>query len=176
MEAGKPQWNLTLNENGRALGLDASDLASQMRASLYGARAQRQHRLRNEVTTLVRLPKEEREIANDIESLLIRTKDGGYAPLGSVANIEKIYAPSRIIRRKGQRLEKIGAEIVAEEDIPAVQIAVQDELLPELLGRYPGLVVAFGGEQEEIAESVSSLELGRGFALTAIYILLAVAF
>ena len=176
MEAGKPQWKLTLNENGRALGLDASDLASQMRSSLYGARAQRQHRLRNEVTTLVRLPKDEREKANDIESLLIQTKGGGYAPLGSVADIEKIYAPSRIIRRKGQRIEKIGAEILPEEAIPSVQKAVKDELVAELEGRYPGILIVFAGEQEEIAESVSSLELGTGFALTAIYILLAIAF
>lgn len=176
MEAGKPQWKLTLNENGRALGLDASDLASQMRSSLYGSRAQRQHRLRSEVITLVRLPKEEREKANDIENLMIRTQGGGYAPLGTVANIEKIYAPARIVRQKGLRVEKIGAEILPEEAIPAVQQAVKEELVSELQGRYPGLIISFGGEQEEIAESVSSLELGTGFALTAIYILLAIAF
>ncbi|MGJ8678902.1 efflux RND transporter permease subunit [Paraglaciecola sp.] len=176
MEAGKPQWKLTLNENGRALGLDPSELASQMRAALYGAKAQRQQRLSNDVITLVRLPREERERANDIESLMIRTKGGGYAPLGSVADINKVYAPSRIIRRDGQRIEKIGAEIQDEEAIPAVQQAVQEQLVPELAARYPTLKLVFAGDQEKIAESVSSLELGTGFALTAIYILLAIAF
>lgn len=176
MEEGKPQWKLSLNENGRALGLNAADLSSQMRASLYGARAQRQHRLRNEVTTLVRLPQSERADVNQIESLLIRTKAGGYAPLGSVANIDKILAPSFIRRRAGQRVEKVGAEILPEENIPAVSVAVRDYLIPELEGRYPGIKVVFGGEQEQIAESVSRLELGTGFALVAIYILLAIAF
>ena len=176
MEEGKPQWKLTLNDNGRALGLDAVDLASQMRASLYGARAQRQHRLRNQVTTLVRLPKHERADVNKIESMLIRTKAGGYAPLGSVANINKVLAPSYIFRRQGQRIEKVGAEILPEKNIPAVVKMVQTYLVPELEGRYPGIKVGFGGEQEEIAESVSRLELGTGFALAAIYILLAIAF
>jgi multidrug efflux pump subunit AcrB len=176
MEEGKPEWKLKLNENGRSLGLDAADLASQMRASLYGAKAQRQHRLRNEVTTLVRLPREEREVANDIESLLIQTKGGGYAPLGSVATIEKVLAPSRIQRRKGQRIETVGAEVLPEEAIPAVTQAVKSHLVTELEGRYPGLTIHFGGNQEQIAESVSSLELGTGFALAAIYILLAIAF
>ncbi|WNC68189.1 efflux RND transporter permease subunit [Thalassotalea nanhaiensis] len=176
MEEGKPEWKLKLNENGRSLGLDAADLAAQMRASLYGARAQRQHRLRNEVTTLVRLPREEREVANNIESLLIHTKGGGYAPLGSVATIEKVLAPSRINRRKGQRIETVGAEVLPEEAIPAVTQAVHAHLVTELEGRYPGLTVHFGGNQEQIAESVSSLELGTGFALAAIYILLAIAF
>lgn len=176
MEEGKPQWKLKLNENGRSLGLDASDLASQMRASLYGSRAQRQHRLRNQVTTLVRLPKSEREAANNIESLLIRTKGGGYAPLGSVATIEKILAPARIFRRKGQRLESVGAEILPEEAIPGVTMSVKDYLVPELESRYPSLTIYFGGNQEQIAESVSSLELGSGFALAGIYILLAIAF
>jgi multidrug efflux pump subunit AcrB len=176
MEEGKPQWKLSLNENGRALGLNAADLSTQMRASLYGARAQRQHRLRNEVTTLVRLPEDERADVNQIESLLIRTKAGGYAPLVSVAEIDKILAPSYIRRRAGQRVEKVGAEILPEENIPAVSMAVKNYLIPELEGRYPGIKVVFGGEQEQIAESVSRLELGTGFALVGIYILLAIAF
>lgn len=176
MEEGKPQWKLSLNENGRSLGLDATELAAQMRASLYGARAQRQHRLRNQVTTLIRLPEHERGDVNKIESLLIRTKTGGYAPLGSVATINKVLAPGFILRRKGQRVEKVGAEILPEENIPAVANMVKNYLVPELQGRYPGIKVVFGGDQEEIADSVSRLELGTGFALVAIYILLAIAF
>lgn len=176
MEEGKPQWKLVLNENGRALGLNATDLSNQMRSSLYGARAQRQHRLRNEVTTLVRLPESERADVNKIESMLIHTKGGGYAPLGSVATINKVLAPSFILRRKGQRVEKIGAEILSEENIPAVTQVVKDYLIPELEGRYPGINVVFGGDQEEIANSVSRLELGAWFALSGIYILLAIAF
>ncbi len=176
MEEGKPQWKLTLNENGRALGLDAVDLSSQMRASLYGARAQRQHRLRNQVTTLVRLPEDERGDVNKIESVLIRTQAGGYAPLASVATINKVLAPAYIIRRKGQRVERVGAEIIPEENIPAVAQTVRNYLVPELEGRYPGIKVVFGGDQEEIADSVSRLELGTGFALSGIYILLAIAF
>ena len=176
MEEGKPQWKLVLNENGRSLGLDAVDLSNQLRASLYGARAQRQHRLRNQVTTLVRLPQNERADVNKIESMLVRTKAGGYAPLGSVAVINKVLAPAYIIRRKGQRVEKVGAEILPEENIPAVANMVQDYLVPELEGRYPGIKVVFGGDQEEIAKSVSRLELGTWFALAGIYILLAIAF
>ena len=176
MEDGKPQWKLVLNENGRSLGLDAVDLSDQMRASLYGARAQRQHRLRNQVTTLVRLPESERGDVNKIESMLVRTKAGGYAPLGSVATINKVLAPAFILRRKGQRVEKVGAEILPEENIPAVAKMVQDYLVPELEGRYPGIKVVFGGDQEEIANSVSRLELGTWFALAGIYILLAIAF
>ena len=176
MEEGKPQWKLSLNENGRSLGLNAADLSAQMRASLYGARAQRQHRLRNEVTTLVRLPKSERGDVNQIESLLIRTKEGGYAPLSSVANINKILAPSFIRRRGGQRIEKVGAEVLPTENIPAVTKVVTDYLVPELQGRYPGIKVVLAGDQENIAESVSRLEIGTGFALVGIYILLAIAF
>jgi len=176
MEEGKPQWKLTLNENGRSLGLDAVELSNQLRASLYGARAQRQHRLRNQVTTLVRLPQNERADVNKIESMLVKTKAGGYAPLGSVATINKVLSPAYIIRRKGQRVEKVGAEILPEENIPAVASMVQEYLVPELEGRYPGITVVFGGDQEEIAHSVSRLELGTWFALAGIYILLAIAF
>ncbi|GAC16561.1 efflux RND transporter permease subunit [Aliiglaciecola lipolytica] len=176
LEEGKPQWKLKLNENGRALGLKAADLGAQMRAALYGSRAQRQHRLSNQVTTLVRLPENERANANTIENIMIRTTGGGYAPLGSVAEIEKVLSPGSIFRRDGKRIEKVGADIEPEEAIPAVQASVQDNLVDELELRYPGLKVQFGGNQQKIADSVSSLELGTGFALSMIYILLAIAF
>ncbi len=176
MTDGKPQWKLKLNDNGRSLGLDTSGLSQQMRAALYGSRALRQHRDRNQVTALVRLPLEERQAATDIENLLIHTGEGGYAPLGEVAEIERLQAPARITRVKGQRLETVGAEIFPEEVIPAVADSVKTHLIPELEGRFPGLLVVFGGDQERIRESVSKLQLGTLFALAAIYCLLAIAF
>lgn len=78
---------------------------------LFAARSQRQHRLRNLITTLVRLPESGRGDVNKIESMLVRTKKtGGYAPLGGVATINKVLGPAIILRRKGQRVEKVGAE------------------------------------------------------------------
>ncbi|MFT6110022.1 MAG: multidrug efflux pump subunit AcrB, partial [Planctomycetota bacterium] len=59
--SGKQQLSISLTPEGRSLGLTAQNVASQLRASFYGAEALRQQRGRNEIKVLVRLPREERE-------------------------------------------------------------------------------------------------------------------
>lgn len=176
MEQGNPQWSLTLNENGQNLGLNGSDVAKQLRSALYGARVTRQHRGQNEVTVLVRLPLSERQNTGDIENLLISTGNGGFVPLMEVADISKTYSPATIKRYKNQRIEQLYIEIEDETKIPQVSGLIKNQLYSALTHQYTGLKVSMTGDQKEIAESVSRLELGSFFALTGIYILLAIAF
>ncbi|MEH6605504.1 MAG: efflux RND transporter permease subunit [Pseudomonadales bacterium] len=176
MTNGKPQWKLKLNENGRSLGLDAADLSKQLRTALYGARALRQHRGKNQVTVLVRLPLSERQAISDVENMLIRTGNGGYSPLYEVAEIETTFSASRIIRLDGDRIESLGVEVLPEEAVPAVGALLSEHLVPDLLAKYPALKVGYGGQQRQIKESISSLQIGAAFALGAIYCLLAIAF
>ncbi len=56
--SGKPQWDVELTDQGRSLGLEADDVAGQIRAAIYGSRALRQQRGNSEVTVLVRLTEE----------------------------------------------------------------------------------------------------------------------
>ena len=74
---GKPQWNLTITPEARSLGLTAADLGRQMRSTFWGAEALRQQRGRDMIRVMVRLPKSERISEYDIETLLIRTPEGG---------------------------------------------------------------------------------------------------
>ncbi|AAZ26221.1 efflux RND transporter permease subunit [Colwellia psychrerythraea] len=176
MEQGNPQWSLTLNENGQSLGFNGSDVAKQLRSSLYGARVTRQHRGQNEVTVLVRLPLRERQSSGDIENLLISTGDGGFVPLNEIANISKTYSPATIKRYKNQRIEQLYIEVEDETKTPQVNDFIHQQLTLRLTRQFAGLKVSMSGDQKEIAQSVSKLELGTLFALTGIYILLAIAF
>ncbi len=173
---GKSQWELKLNEHGRALNLNADDVARQVRHSLYGARAIRQQRLRNEVTVLVRLPETERRFAGDIERLLITTPDGSFVPLMEIADITKTRAPARINRRDGQRIVRVTADVQPRRQTPAVMADVSANLIPQLEIQYPGLHINYRGRQADAAESASALQIGMLMTLLIIYALLAIPF
>ena len=173
---GKPQWDIQLNEQGRSLGLNAREVASQVRAALYGARAVRQQRGKNEVTVLVRLPESERQYQTDIEQLTIVTPSGARVPLQQIANLEKTIAPTIIQRKSSQRLVSVSAAVEPRSLIPNLQATLAEDYLPEFKQKYPSLKIGYGGRQQDEQESKSSLLQGLIFTLMGIYILLAVPF
>ncbi|UXD87232.1 efflux RND transporter permease subunit [Thalassolituus hydrocarboniclasticus] len=173
---GKPQWDIELNERGRSLGLEADVVAQQIRAALYGARALRQQRERNEVTVLVRLPQEERAFSADIERLMILTPQGGYVPLADIAILHKELSPASISRRDGRQVVTVTAEVEPREQIPAVMGVLREEAFADLRAKYPTLDFDFRGRQADTQESMSSLQLYGFFAMLLIYVLLAIPF
>ena len=173
---GKPQWEIELNAAGRSLGLDATSVSSQVRSALYGARALRQQRDTSEVTTLVRLPFEERMFASDVESLLIQTPAGGYVPLADIADFHKELSPSQIRRRDGNRIITITAEVEPRKMIPAVMSVLREDIFPQLREVYPDIHIDFRGRQADTSETVNSLMVYGALSLLLIYSLLAIPF
>ncbi|MCB2386870.1 efflux RND transporter permease subunit [Thalassolituus alkanivorans] len=173
---GKPQWDIELNERGRSLGLEADVVAQQIRAALYGARALRQQRERNEVTVLVRLPQEELAFSADIERLMILTPQGGYVPLADIAILHKELSPASISRRDGRQVVTVTAEVEPREQVPAVMAVLREEAFADLRAKYPTLDFDFRGRQADTQESMSSLQLYGFFAMLLIYVLLAIPF
>ncbi len=173
---GKPQWDIELNERGRSLGLEADAVAQQIRAALYGARALRQQRERNEVTVLVRLPQEARAFSADIERLMILTAQGGYVPLADIAVLHKELSPASISRRDGRQVVTVTAEVEPREQVPAVMGVLREEAFADLRTKYPTLDFDFRGRQADTQESMSSLQLYGFFAMLLIYVLLAIPF
>ena len=174
--SGKPKWDIELNENGRSLGLTASNVADQVRNNLYGARALRQQRGKNEVTVLVRLPEEERQYQHDISNLLIVTPAGGRVPLQSIATLKKGTSAAQIQRKNGSQVVNISAAVEPRAMIPSVQTSLQEQFLPSLLAKYPSVSMVYGGRQADNQKSMGSLKQGLWFALIGIYILLAIPF
>ena len=173
---GKPQWEIELNSAGRSLGLNATAVSSQVRHALYGARALRQQREKNEVTALVRLPLNERLYAADIENLLIQTPGGGYVPLIEIAHLNKQLSPSQIRRRDGDRIITVTAEVEPRRMIPAVMGVLRDDIFPQFKQKYPNVDVGFRGRQADTSETITSLKIYGAFALLLIYSLLAIPF
>lgn len=175
--SGKPQLDFTLLPNARTLGLTATDVARQLRASFYGSEALREQRGRNELRVMVRLPEEERTSEFDVEQLRVKTLAGGFVPLGSVAAFERGRAPTTIERESGQRVVNVQADLSpTARSSQNVVASLNEEVFPALEDKYPGLSVELVGEQRDQQESLSSLGGNFMVALFVIYALLAVPF
>lgn len=173
---GKEQLDFTLLPEGRSLGLSASDVARQVRNAFYGAEALRQQRGRNEIKVMVRLPETQRASEYDVEQLQVRTPAGAWVPLTRVAEVSRGRAYTSIERRDARRTASVTANIEPADQTNQVVALLRNEILPELLSRYPGLTYSFQGRQADTSDSVSSLRNSTLAALIIIYAMLAIPF
>jgi multidrug efflux pump subunit AcrB len=174
---GKEQLDLVLKPSARSLGLSQRDLASQVRASFFGAEAARQQRGRDELRVYVRLPESERVSEYDIEQLNIRTADGGDLPLTQAADIVRGRSYTQISRVDGRRVVSVTCDLDSNTTSEAqVRDALTKELLPKLMDDVQGLRWGYGGQQADRQESNAALGQGFLFAMLVMFTLMAVAF
>ena len=174
---GKRELKLHLRPAARTLGITEAELGRQIRSAFYGAEALRIQRGRNEVKVMVRYPEEDRKRLQTLESMRIRTPDGGEIPLAQAATVESGHGFSVISRTDRKRVIDVTASVdsgVANADDVVKEL--KKSVLTTLTADYPGLTYTLQGEEKERAESLASM--GRGFllALFAIYALLAIPF
>jgi multidrug efflux pump subunit AcrB len=176
-KVGKPQLDLELKPAAKGLGLTEADLATQVRGSFFGAEAARQQRGRDELRVYVRRPKEERDSVHFIESLLLRTPNGGEIPLQQAAYVDRGRSFTEILRVDGRRTVTVTADvdstIATGNEITG---SLLREVLPQILEDTPGLNFRLSGEQEAQLESITSLSRGLVVAMLAMYGMMAVAF
>ena len=172
---GKPQIDFNLSPEGIRAGLTSVDIASQVRASFYGAEALRQQRGRNEVRTMVRLPRTDRESLSAVEDLIVRTPAGGEMPLRMAADVRHGRAYTAISRTDGKRTVRITAYVEkGKANVQEVLQSVFSTVLPGLKERHAGLGFTAAGRQKANDDFLEFLKFAFSLALIAIYILIAV--
>ncbi|MFC7366986.1 MULTISPECIES: efflux RND transporter permease subunit [Vreelandella] len=173
---GKPQLEMRLSAEGRALGLTGSDLAQALRSPLQGATAIEQFVGRREVSVEVRLPPEDRDSLNELYRLPVRTPDGLSVPLARVADITLSQASSSLQRIDGRRIITVTADSEGDQAINQVLATLQEDVFPTLSNTWPGLEVSLGGRQQDTADNLATLRTAMWLMLAALYALLAIPF
>ena len=173
---GKQQIDFKIRPEARSLGLRAQEVARQLRYAYYGTEALRQQRGRNEVTVMVRLPKNERVSEHNLEEMILRTPAGKEIPLLEAVDIKRGRAYTSIDRRNGRRVVTVTADVRPRSQADRVLGSLTGETLPALQEKYPGLTYSFEGRQADRRESMQSLMRGLMMALLVIYAMLAIPF
>jgi multidrug efflux pump subunit AcrB len=171
---GKQQIDFKIKPEARSLGLEAREVARQVRHAFYGAEVLRQQRGRNEVKVLVRFPRQERISEYSLEEMVLQTPKGTEILLRDAVYISRGRSYTDINRRNGQRIVTVTADVSPRSQAGQILSSVEAEIIPELQRKYPGLAYSFEGRQADQKESMQSLFRGLLMAMIVIYAMLAV--
>lgn len=132
------------------LGLNLSNIASQVGASFFGGEAQRVIRDGEEVRVMVRYPKLTRERFAELKYAVITTPSGQEVMLGDVVALTETPGINYIRREEGYRSVYVYGSIDEEQVEPNEVIKeVEEKLLPQLKSNFPGVKSELGGNIEE---------------------------
>ncbi len=168
---------LSIMPSAENMGLTLTDLARQVRQAFYGQEVQRVARGKDTVKVMVRLPKEDRRSFDTLDEMRIRTGTGSEVPFEAVADVDYQRAYTSISRTDRQRTLTVKANVNKDiANTAEIVKDIQEKYVDVWKAKYPEVEISFEGQQRNQQEFVASLASGFGFALIAIYILLAVAF
>ena len=174
---GKRQISFSLTPQGRSLGLTESELGRQIRHAFYGAEALRVLRDGYELKVMVRLPRDQRLTNQDIQDFIVRSRDGVEIPLSQAATFREGNAYSAISREDNKRTLTVSGSIdKASANSRRIRAALEQDVLPELAARYPGLEWNFAGGRRDRSEAINAILDGLLWVVLAIFALTAALF
>ena len=173
--AAAQEVRLSLRPGAESLGLTLSTVTRQVRQAYYGEEVQRLPRDGNDVRVMLKLPESARTSLDSLKDFRIRTNDGRQIPLMEVAEVEFAPGINRILRRERQRSVSVFAEVASEQQRSIIQ-SVNQNFIPELKEKFPGLTSGAIGTAEQEAEFFAEIIVLQLAALFTMYCLLAIAF
>lgn len=176
MEVGKLEYQYSLNERGRQLGLTQATLAEAVRVGYQGLEAVHVTWGDERIPVRVIYPEPMREEAASLRELRVTLPSGKAVYLGEVADIEVGRGLSLINRRDLQRLATITAEVDSEVTTP---LEVTEQVRAEFadtVDERAGYELLFLGEKKEATESMADMVRALVLALAVIFLILAALF
>ncbi len=169
-----PQLVIDIDRDRAArLGLNVQDIQDVVESALAGKAATQLWEGERKFAVSVRLPADKREIGR-LSSIPIPTPDGGYAALGSVANIRETSGAMNISREAGRRTMAIGI-FIKGRDMGSV-VADMKERVEKNVKIPSGYVVNWSGEFENQERAMQRLSMVVPISLLLIFVLLFDAF
>lgn len=125
---------------------------------------------------MVRYPEKDRQSLWGLETMRIRTPNGGELPLNQAAHVEVGRGFSRINRTNQKRVINVTASVDSKAaNAGEILLDLKQNILKELESNYPGLTFNMEGEEKERQESMGSMKEGFQLAIIGIFALLAIA-
>jgi len=177
LKIGKPELKISLKQGAGALGLDAREIADQLRAAFYGVTADEVQVGVESYEVDVRMPQADRDGLGDLDDFTVHTPAGQRVPLSAVADIAADRGFTRINRIDRLPTATVSGDV--ETDIANADEIVRDTLsrfVPDLLARYPGLEAGTEGQNAEAAETQASMMKSLGLGLIVVFLLLSFQF
>ena len=183
---GKRHFEIELTPVGKAAGLTPAMLGRQLRANFNGAVVQRIQRGHDEIKVMVRYPTERRRSLHELANERIIRPAGGdpggrrgadaYAevPLSTVARLTETRELATLTRIDGKQAALVNGRADTATITPIqARRQIGEEIIPDLLERYPGLKIEPHGAVRETRAMLETLGLTVPLVLLAMYALMA---
>lgn len=175
IKGGQPQVRLKLKPEAAHLGFSAQDLAFEIGGRFTGVEAQRVQRNGQEVKVFVKNDRAHSRTLEDLMQTRVKSSEGLWYPLQSIAELSSSYANDYIERRNGKRVNTVQAQVdetvVSKEEIGQ---QIFEVLIPMLKQTYPAIDVVVGGDIKEAELLGDSLSRALVVISLLIYVLLAI--
>ncbi len=175
---GKETYSVDVDQDLAALyGLNELEIANAVRSAIDGLVAAEVSIDEQRVEIVVRTAGAQMLDRSGIGSLTVTASDGRVVRLDQVARLRRTREVGSIRRRDGQRTVAVTAD-VEQSVITALDASKQIQAYfdEHIAWRYPELEIQFGGDTEEINESLADLPGAFLLAIGLIYIALALQF
>ncbi len=177
LRPGKPEMRLRLKEGSLGLGLDAANLANQLRTAYSGFTADEIQVGPESYEIDVRLSPGEQDSLADLDYFQFKLPSGQFIPIGAVTTIESDRGWSRIAHVDGRRTVTVRGDLNSRvlKANPLASV-LQKEFLPQLNQKYPEISVSFEGEVKEGNTTSASMMTAMVVGLVGVFILLSFQF
>jgi hydrophobic/amphiphilic exporter-1 (mainly G- bacteria), HAE1 family len=169
------ELQIQLRPAASALGFNVSDVARQVRASLFGAEPHVFSAKREDIDVRVRLDEASRNDLSVIENLWVFNRSGDAVPLGEIAELSDGRSYSVINRVDRRRTVSITADTAPGTNPERVVNAIQGKI-DELRRQHPAVAIELAGRQRDLADAFESLPVAYIVALLLVYVILATLF
>ncbi len=171
---GKPEVRIEVNEPRAALyGLDTVTVARAVRAAVDGLTVGSTRLGREEADIVLLYDFSEGDLLMLLETYQIYTSEGGWVPLGAVADLTVSPSKLSISRYDMERAVSVTSEIDQSVATASEVNSGVEGFLNRLLRSFPGYTFSFSGEEAETRESMRSIFRASWIAILLIYIILA---
>jgi multidrug efflux pump subunit AcrB len=177
LRPGKPEVRLQLREGAMALGLDAAQIAAQLRAAFFGQVVSEVQVGPESYEIDVRLAAGNRDSMSDLDNFVVTAPNGAQVPLYTVAVAENGRGVARIHRVDGRRTVTVQGDVdVTRANVGEILADTVERFLPGVAETYPGVEVDFEGEAKSGAEGTSSIVRAFMVGLVGVFLLLSFQF
>jgi multidrug efflux pump subunit AcrB len=158
-EQGMREVKIVLKDYSPLIGLDISDVMTQVRDGFFGSEVQRVNRGTEEIKIWVRYAQSDRSSLSDLEDMRIRSASGEAFRLKDIADIEYASSLSKIRHLNGKRQITVEANALNKAvDLSKIKAELATVILPRIKHDYPGTSFHFGGREERRAEAAESFK------------------
>ena len=177
LRPGKPELRIRLKDGASTLGVDARQIADQLRAAFFGTTVSEIQRGAESYEVDVRIDPRNKDSLSDIDNFTISQSDGSLVPLTAIAEIETGRGFSRINRVNGQRTVTVQGDVdVTIANANEILSDTGERFFPGLAERYPGVSVSLQGQNKEAQTTQRSMLSGFILGLIGVYLLLSFQF